>query len=51
MQLKTVALGRDFGTTVEILSGLSPADAVVVSPSDSLEDGEQVHVAQGGGKQ
>ncbi len=51
VQLKTVALGRDFGTTVEILSGLNPADSVVVSPSDSLEDGEQVHVAQGGGKQ
>jgi len=51
VQLKTVALGRDFGTTVEILSGLSPGDSVVLSPSDSLEDGEQVHVSQGGGKQ
>jgi multidrug efflux system membrane fusion protein len=51
VQLKTVALGRDFGTAIEIIGGLSPGDSVVLSPSDSLEDGEQVHVSQGGGKQ
>ncbi len=49
VQLRTVAIGRDFGTAVEILSGVTPADSVVLSPSDSLEEGEQVQIAQGSG--
>jgi multidrug efflux system membrane fusion protein len=47
VQLRPVAIGRDFGNTVEILSGLEQSDAVVVSPSDSLENGEAVRVVQG----
>jgi hypothetical protein len=42
-------IGRDFGTKVEILNGLSPDDQIVVNPADSLEDGEQVHVKAEGG--
>jgi multidrug efflux system membrane fusion protein len=48
VQLRPVAIGRDFGTTVEIVSGLQPGESIVVSPSDSLEDGQPVHVAHGG---
>jgi len=51
VQLRPVVIGRDFGNTVEILSGLEQSDAVVLSPSDSLEDGQVVHIAQGGGHQ
>jgi RND family efflux transporter MFP subunit len=51
IQLRPVAIGRDFGTTVEIVSGLEKSDAIVISPSDSLEDGEVVRVAQGGGRE
>ena len=51
IQLRPVVIGRDFGNTVEIISGLEPSDAVVVSPSDSLENGEVVRVAQGGKQQ
>jgi len=51
VQLRPVAIGRDFGTSVEILSGLEQSDAVVLSPSDSLEDGQVVRVAQSGAKQ
>ncbi|MGH9517681.1 MAG: efflux RND transporter periplasmic adaptor subunit [Terriglobales bacterium] len=47
VQLRPVAIGRDFGNTVEIISGLKQSDAVVVSPSDSLENGQSVRVAQG----
>jgi RND family efflux transporter MFP subunit len=47
VQLRPVAIGRDFGNTVEIISGLEQSDAVVVSPSDSLENGQVVRVAQG----
>ena len=51
VQLRPVAIGRDFGNTVEILSGLEPSDAVVVSPSDSLENGQVVRIAQGSKRQ
>ena len=47
VQLRPVTIGRDFGNTVEIISGLEPSDVVVVSPSDSLENGQVVRVAQG----
>ncbi len=43
--LRTVALGRDFGPTMEILSGVTPSDRVIVNPSDSLTNGTLVRVA------
>jgi len=46
VKLVTIVLGRDFGATVEVVSGLSDADKVIVSPPDSLVDGEQVQIAQ-----
>jgi RND family efflux transporter MFP subunit len=45
-KLVTIVLGRDFGATVEVVSGLSDADKVIVSPPDSLVEGEQVQIAQ-----
>jgi membrane fusion protein, multidrug efflux system len=51
VELRPIAIGRDFGNTVEIISGLQPADAVVVSPSDSLENGQVVRIAQGSKQQ
>jgi RND family efflux transporter MFP subunit len=44
IQLKPVAIGRDLGSTVEVLGGLDPKDDIVVNPADDLEPGEQVHV-------
>ncbi len=44
--LKNVQLGRDFGTQVEILSGLDANDQVIVNPSDSLVAGTQVRVVK-----
>jgi len=43
--LITVAAGRDFGDTIEILSGLSGGERVVLNPPDSLIDGQTVRVA------
>jgi len=40
-----VTLGHDYGTTVEIVSGIDPNDQVIVAPSDSLSDGTLVRVA------
>ncbi len=44
-QLLPVTIGRDYGTTVEILSGLQPTDQVIVAPSDSLVSGTRVRIA------
>jgi hypothetical protein len=44
--LRHISIGRDYGTTLEILGGVAPTDRVVVNPPDSLEDGQQVNVAQ-----
>jgi RND family efflux transporter MFP subunit len=42
--LKTVKMGRDFGNTVEIVSGITAGETIVTSPPDSLVTGEAVHV-------
>jgi RND family efflux transporter MFP subunit len=44
-QLLPVTIGGDYGTTVEILSGLQPTDQVIVAPSDSLVSGTRVRIA------
>ncbi len=46
--LVPVVLGRDFGTEVEVLSGLSGDESVVVNPPDSLISGVEVRVAPEG---
>jgi RND family efflux transporter MFP subunit len=43
VQLVPVTIGQDFGSAVEITSGLTPADEVILDPSDSLTSGMQVH--------
>jgi len=46
VKLKTVEIGRDFGTSVEIKSGLDANDSVILNPSDSLSDGDEVQMAK-----
>ena len=41
-----ITIGRDFGATLEILGGIEPSDQLIINPSDSLEEGQQVHVAK-----
>jgi RND family efflux transporter MFP subunit len=42
-KLVAITLGRDFGSEVEVLSGLNADDKVIVNPADSVIDGEQVN--------
>jgi RND family efflux transporter MFP subunit len=42
--LTPITIGQDYGGTVEVLSGLTPNDAVIVNPSDSLANGAAIHV-------
>lgn len=46
VQLKKVLIGRDYGTSLEILSGIEQGDSLVLNPSDSLENGQAVEIAQ-----
>jgi len=46
VHLKTITQGRDFGTELEVISGLSPADTLVLNPPDSISEGQVVRVAQ-----
>lgn len=45
VHLKTIVPGRDFGKTIEVLSGVTADDNVVLNPSDSLVDGAAVRIA------
>jgi len=42
VNLKLVQLGTDFGTAVEVRSGLELSDRIVINPADSLSDGDVV---------
>jgi RND family efflux transporter MFP subunit len=47
VQLHSVQAGRNFGTTIEILSGLGADDRVIDNPPDGILPGEEVKVAAG----
>jgi RND family efflux transporter MFP subunit len=44
--LQPLIIGRDYGTTLEVVSGLKPDQWIVLNPPDSLEDGQVVKVKQ-----
>ncbi len=43
--LKPIEVGRDLGTEIEVLSGLTTSDRVIRSPWDSISDGDEVKIA------
>lgn len=46
VHLQPLNIGRDYGTSLEVLNGLKPNDWIVLNPPDSIESGQQVHVKQ-----
>lgn len=44
--LQQLVIGRDYGTSLEVLQGLSPNDWIVLNPPDSLDEGVQVNVKE-----
>jgi len=44
--LKSLTVGRDYGTTLEVLEGLDVHDWIVLNPADSLDDGQDVRVKE-----
>jgi RND family efflux transporter MFP subunit len=46
VHLKSITQGRDFGTEIEVLTGVDAADILVVNPPDSISEGAPVRIAQ-----
>src|SRR5260370_1785820 len=44
--LKPLTIGRDYGTTLEVLQGLDATDWIVLNPADSLDDAQEVPVKE-----
>lgn len=42
--LQQLTIGRDYGTSLEVLQGLKADDWIVLNPADSLDEGMQVNV-------
>jgi membrane fusion protein, multidrug efflux system len=45
VKFKAVTIARDLGREIELGSGLTPEDRVIVAPPDGIADGDQVRVA------
>jgi RND family efflux transporter MFP subunit len=46
VHLKNVTIGQDYGTSLEITSGVTKADRIIVNPSDSLAEGTKVQTTE-----
>jgi membrane fusion protein, multidrug efflux system len=45
VHLRPISIGRDFGTSLEVLEGIQPDEQIIINPSDSLQDGQKVNIA------
>ncbi len=45
VQMRSIKLGRDFGNTVQVLSGLNADDRIIINPPDSIADGMAVKIS------
>jgi len=46
VHLRPISIGRDYGATLEILGGVDSNEQIIINPSDSLEEGQKVRIAQ-----
>jgi membrane fusion protein, multidrug efflux system len=46
LHLRPLTIGRDYGASLEVLSGLEAQDWIVLNPADSLENGQRVRVQE-----
>jgi membrane fusion protein (multidrug efflux system) len=47
VSMQAVTLGRDFGTRVEVVSGLDGHERVIANPNDAIASGDAVRIAGG----
>ena len=43
---RKITMGRDMGTSAEVLSGITPEDVIVLNPTSGLNDGDEVQISQ-----
>jgi RND family efflux transporter MFP subunit len=48
VHLQRVTIGKDNGKTVEIATGITATDHIILDPSDSLAEGQAVQITPGG---
>jgi RND family efflux transporter MFP subunit len=46
VELSSITAGHDFGSQIEVVTGVQEGDQVIVNPSDSIVTGQQVQVVQ-----
>lgn len=46
LHLQPLTIGRDYGTTLEVLQGVTSADWIVLNPADSLDEGQTVNIKE-----
>ena len=46
VRLVPLKLGRDFGSSVEVVGGITPSDRVILNPPDAITDGASVRVVE-----
>ena len=46
LHLRALTIGRDYGTSLEVLQGLEANDWIVLNPADSLDEGQDVRVKE-----
>jgi RND family efflux transporter MFP subunit len=46
VSLQPITLGRDYGNSLEVVSGLTGSERIIVNAPDSIEAGQTVHVAE-----
>jgi len=44
VELRRITLGHDYGNEVEVISGLTGNESIIVNPPDSIEPGQEVRV-------
>ncbi len=47
VHFQRIAVGRDFGDQIEVLSGMSDGERAIVNPNDSVREGVKVHPVAG----
>lgn len=46
VRFRPIQIGRDFGTSVEVISGLAPNETVIVNPTDAVRESVSVNTVQ-----
>jgi hypothetical protein len=46
VHLLPITVGRDYGNNIDVAQGLQGGEQVILNPSDSVTDGDEVHIVK-----